>query len=106
MVQLAKHVHAEFQLSSFYTDELRFFEHFFKKFSEVFRRTLKQISKQSYSEYVVSCYNYQSMSMQNFNSLASTQTDIAKFLTIFQENFRIFQKILKRISEYAVLSLN
>jgi hypothetical protein len=28
--------------------------------------------------------------MQNFNSLASTQTDIAKFWTFFQENFRFF----------------
>jgi hypothetical protein len=35
------------------------------------------------------------MFMQNFNYLASTQTDIAKLLTFFQENFRIFQKILK-----------
>jgi hypothetical protein len=33
--------------------------------------------------------------MQNLNSLASTQTDIAKFWTFFQENIRIFQKILK-----------
>jgi hypothetical protein len=30
------------------------------------------------------------MFMQNFNSLASTQTDLDKFLTIFQVNFRIF----------------
>jgi hypothetical protein len=51
------------------------------------------------------------MFMQNYNSLASTQTDIAKFWTFFQVNFRIFQKILESISknfksEYAVLSLN
>jgi hypothetical protein len=51
------------------------------------------------------------MIMQNFNSLASTQTDIAKFWTFFQENFKVFLKILKRISknsksEYAVFSLN
>jgi hypothetical protein len=32
------------------------------------------------------------MFMQNFSSPASTQTDIDKFLTFFQENFRIFQK--------------
>jgi hypothetical protein len=30
--------------------------------------------------------------MQNFNSLASTQTDLNKFLTIFQEKFKIFFK--------------
>jgi hypothetical protein len=28
--------------------------------------------------------------MQNFNSLASTQTDIGKFWTFFQENFKKF----------------
>jgi hypothetical protein len=32
------------------------------------------------------------MIMQNFSSLASTQTDLDKFLTIFEENSRIFQK--------------
>jgi hypothetical protein len=32
------------------------------------------------------------MFMQNFNSLACTQTDFDKFLTIFEENFRIFQE--------------
>jgi hypothetical protein len=30
--------------------------------------------------------------MQNFSSLASTQTDTDTFLTIFEENFRIFQE--------------
>jgi hypothetical protein len=30
--------------------------------------------------------------MQNFRSLASTQTDLDIFLTIFEENFRIFQE--------------
>jgi hypothetical protein len=30
--------------------------------------------------------------MQNFSSLACTQTDLDKFLTIFEENFRIFQE--------------
>jgi hypothetical protein len=48
------------------------------------------------------------MFMQNFNSLASTQTDIANFLTFFQENFRIIQKIQKILfinskTEYEIL---
>jgi hypothetical protein len=30
--------------------------------------------------------------MQNDSSLASTQTDLDSFLTIFEENFWIFQK--------------
>jgi hypothetical protein len=30
--------------------------------------------------------------MQNFSSLASTQTDLGKFLTFFQEKFKIFLK--------------
>jgi hypothetical protein len=38
--------------------------------------------------------------MQNFNSLASTQTDLDKFLTIFQVNFRIF---LKKIQNFPIL---
>jgi hypothetical protein len=32
------------------------------------------------------------MFMQNFSSLASTQTDLDKLLTIFEENSRIFQE--------------
>jgi hypothetical protein len=32
------------------------------------------------------------MFMQNFSSLACTQTDLDKFLTIFEENIRIFQE--------------
>jgi hypothetical protein len=36
--------------------------------------------------------NKQSMFMQNFSSLASTQTDLDTFLTILEENFRIFQE--------------
>jgi hypothetical protein len=32
------------------------------------------------------------MFMQNFSSLASSQTDLDTFLTIFEENFRIFQE--------------
>jgi hypothetical protein len=48
------------------------------------------------------------MFMQNFSSLTWTQTDLDIFLTIFEENSKIFQKkTLKRIpknskSEYAV----
>jgi hypothetical protein len=32
------------------------------------------------------------MLMPNFSSPASTQTDLDKFSTIFQENFRVFQE--------------
>jgi hypothetical protein len=32
------------------------------------------------------------MVMPHFSSLPATQTDIDKFLTIFQENFRVFQE--------------
>jgi hypothetical protein len=32
------------------------------------------------------------MFMQNISSLACTQTDLDTFLTIFEENFRIFQE--------------
>jgi hypothetical protein len=30
--------------------------------------------------------------MQNFSSLAGTQTDLDTFFTLFEENFRIFQE--------------
>jgi hypothetical protein len=30
--------------------------------------------------------------MQNLSSLACTQTDLDKFWTVFEENFRIFQE--------------
>jgi hypothetical protein len=32
------------------------------------------------------------MGMQNISSLVCTQTDLDTFLTIFEENFRIFQE--------------
>jgi hypothetical protein len=32
------------------------------------------------------------MSMPNFSALSATQTDLDKFLTFFQENFRVFQE--------------
>jgi hypothetical protein len=32
------------------------------------------------------------MFMQNFSSLAYTQSDLDTFLTIFEENFEIFQE--------------
>ena len=52
--------------------------------------------------------------MPNFSSLALTQTDLGKFLTVFQENFRIFlrkfqnfeilKKVLIRATQKASLS--
>jgi hypothetical protein len=53
---------------------------FFKKLSGFFRKTLKRIQKNPY------------MFMQNFRSLACTQTDLDTILTIFEDNFRIFQE--------------
>jgi hypothetical protein len=46
--------------------------------------------------------------MQNFSSLASTLTDLDKILTIFEENFRVFQEnslanSKKSKPEYAIL---
>jgi hypothetical protein len=38
--------------------------------------------------------------MQNFNSLAFTQTDLDKFLTIFQVNFRTF---LRKFQNFPIL---
>jgi hypothetical protein len=66
--------------------------HFFKKISRFFRKPRKRISKNSKFEYAISYLNYQSMSMQKFSSLACTQTDLDNFLTIFEENFMIFQE--------------
>jgi hypothetical protein len=68
---------------------------FYQEILRNFQGTLKRILKKIKSEYVVSFFNWQSMLTQNFNSLAFTQTGIAKYWTFFQENFRIFQKILK-----------
>jgi hypothetical protein len=50
------------------------------------------------------------MFMQNFSSLACTQTDLDIFLTIFEENFRIFQENSLEIPqnskpEYSILNL-
>jgi hypothetical protein len=68
------------------------FWHFFKKIPGVFRKTLKQILKYSKPEYSILYLTQQSMFMHNVNSLACTQTDLDKFLTIFEENFKIFQE--------------
>jgi hypothetical protein len=43
--------------------------------------------------------------MQNFNSLASTQTDLDTFLTIFEENSRIFQEYLSEFKTNPNLSM-
>jgi hypothetical protein len=43
------------------------------------------------------------MFMQNFNSLASTQTDLDKLLIIFQVNFRIF---LRKFQNFPILKKN
>jgi hypothetical protein len=45
----------------------------------------------------------QSMFIQNFKSLASTQTDLDKYLTIFQVNFRIF---LRKFQNFPILKKN
>jgi hypothetical protein len=66
--------------SSLYPNGLKHFFDIFQEKPEFFRKTLKQIS------------------MQNFISLASTQTNLAKFLTFIPENFKKFQKNIQRIS--------
>jgi hypothetical protein len=47
-------------------------------------------SKKSKYEYAILYFTKQSMFLQNFSSLASIQTDLDKFLTFFQEKFKIF----------------
>jgi hypothetical protein len=65
---------------------------FFQKISEFFRKTLKRISKNCKFEYAI-IFNFQlaQMFMPILSSLACTQTPLDKFLTFFQENFRVFQ---------------
>jgi hypothetical protein len=73
------------------TDLDTFLTIFKKKILGFFRKTLKQILKTSKPEYAL-YLTLQSMFIQNLSSLASTQTDLDKFLTIFEENSRIFQE--------------
>ena len=93
--------HANLQLSSSYPGGLRyFFWHFFKKISEFFSKSLKRILKISKSEYACLYVYKQITFMSNFSSLAFTQTDLGKFLTFFQENFRIF---LRKFQNFEIL---
>jgi hypothetical protein len=97
MQQLTKHIHAKFQLSSFYPDGLRFFLHFSRKFlnfseelSSVFLKTsnlIMLIHATTSKAYVV--LNV----MLNVNFLASTLTDIAKFWTFLSRKFQKFSEI-------------
>ena len=80
------------QLSSSYPGGIRYFLTYFKKISEFFSKSLKQILKISKSEYA-RLYVYKQVTFKsNFSSLALAQTDLGKFLTFFQESFRIFQQ--------------
>jgi hypothetical protein len=51
-----------------------------------------RIHKNSKVEYSILYSTQQSMFIQNLSSLAFNQTDLDTFLTIFEENFRIFQE--------------
>jgi hypothetical protein len=64
----------------------------FQEISEFFRKTLKRISINSKCEYQFIFFNKQRMFMPNFSSLPATQIDLDKFLTFFQENFRVFEE--------------
>jgi hypothetical protein len=89
-LQVAKHDQAEFQpATQTHLDKILTF---FQEFSEFFRKTLKQISKDSKFEQTFLFFNKQRMVMPDFSSLPATQTDLDKFLTFFQENFRGFQE--------------
>jgi hypothetical protein len=63
-----------------------------KKISGFFRKTLKRIPKKSKPEHAILYLTKQSMFMQNFSSLACSQTDLDTFLNICEENVRIFQE--------------
>jgi hypothetical protein len=67
--------------------------------SEFFRKTLEQISKISKYKYLLLFVNKQQMVIPNFSSLPASQTDLDKFFTIFQENFKNFRKTLEQISK-------
>jgi hypothetical protein len=45
------------------------------------------------------------MIMPNFSSLASTQTDLENFLTIFEANFRILQENSSEFQKFPQLSI-
>jgi hypothetical protein len=68
------------------------FWNLFKKISGFFRKPLQRISKYSKFEYATLYLAKQNMFMQIFSSLACTQTDFNTFLSIFEENFMIFQE--------------
>jgi hypothetical protein len=70
---------------------------------DIFSRKFQYFSEEILSEFL----KIPNLSMQfdaatnkacSCNPLASAQTDIAKFLTFFQEDFRIFRRILKCFS--------
>jgi hypothetical protein len=85
MLQLSKHVHAKFQLSSFYPDGFRnFFDIFSRKFQSFSEELLSELLMLQLSKHVYA----------KFSQLSSFYPDGRKytFLIIFQVNFRIFSR--------------
>jgi hypothetical protein len=66
------------------------FDIFLKKISEFFHKILMRISKLMKFEHIVLFGKKQSMFMQNFSSLAFTQTDFFDLLT--KQNVEVFGK--------------
>jgi Ca2+-binding EF-hand superfamily protein len=88
------------------TYRLRQIFDFFQENFRIYQQSLERIFKFIKFEHAVLCENLQSMFMQNFSSLASTQIDLDKFFTFFQENFRreipnSEKKILERTPQKA-----
>jgi hypothetical protein len=80
ILNLAKYVHAKFQLSSLFPDGLRqIFDYFWRKFQDFSGKLFCKFQ----TEYAILYLTQQNMFMQNFSSLASTQTNLDKFVTIF-----------------------
>jgi uncharacterized HAD superfamily protein len=69
----------------------------FEENFRIFQENSEANSKKTKPEYAILYLTKQSRGMQNFSSLDCTQTDLDTFLTIFEENFRIFYESLKQI---------
>jgi ribosomal protein S17E len=92
ILNLVKHVHAKFHFSSFYPDGLRHIFDHFEENSRIFQENSKANSKKFQIWVCNFILNLAKHFHAHFSSLDCTQTDLDKFLTIFQEKCKIFLK--------------
>jgi hypothetical protein len=87
------HVHAKFQLSSLYPDGLRqIFDHFWRKFQDFSWKLFSKLKKKIQTWVCNFILNLAKLVHAKFQLSSFYPDGLRHILTIFEENFRIFQE--------------